>query len=169
MIRFPLLAIVVVVFCVKAQQEPAPAVGTAVLQPLPFSHRAHTELGLKCAECHKGAAQGRAAAIPPESLCMNCHVTVKAQSPSIVTLTGFVKRREPVPWVRLYRLPDFVSFSHKRHFGKAQIACSTCHGEVEQQDSLAKKKSIGMQSCIACHDQRKANNNCDACHAVHPA
>jgi hypothetical protein len=26
-----------------------------------------------------------------------------------------------------------------------------------------------MQSCMACHDKRKANNNCDACHAVHPA
>jgi hypothetical protein len=26
-----------------------------------------------------------------------------------------------------------------------------------------------MQSCMSCHDERKANNNCDACHAVHPA
>jgi hypothetical protein len=168
MIRFSLLVIVVVV-CVKAQQEPAPAVGTTLPQPLPFSHRAHTELGLKCAECHKGAAQGRAAGIPPESLCMNCHVTVKAQSRAIVALTGSHKRREPVPWARLYRLPDFVSFSHKRHFGKAQIACSTCHAEVERMDALVKEKSIGMQSCIACHDKRKANTNCDACHAVHPA
>jgi Cytochrome c7 and related cytochrome c len=168
MIRFPLLVIVVVV-CMKAQQEPAPAVGTTLPQPLPFSHRAHTELGLKCSECHKGAAQGRAAGMPPESLCMNCHLTVKAQSPAIVALTGFLKRREPVHWARLYRLPDFVSFSHKRHSGKAQIACSTCHADVEQRDALVKEKSIGMQSCMACHDKRKANNNCDACHTVHPA
>ena len=167
MIRFSLLVIVVV--CMKAQQEPAPAVGTTLPQPLPFSHRAHMELGLKCSECHKGAAQARAAGIPPESLCMNCHVTVKAESPAIVALAGFLKRREPVPWARLYRLPDFVSFSHKRHFGNAQIACSTCHGEVAQQAALVKEKSIGMQSCMACHDKRKANNNCDACHAVHPA
>ena len=168
MIRFPLLVIVVVV-CMKAQQEPAPAIGTTPPQPLPFSHRAHTELGLKCSECHKGAAQGPAAGIPPESLCMNCHRTVKAQSPAIVTLAGFLKRSEPVPWARLYRLPDFVSFSHNRHSGKAQIACSTCHAEVAQQDALVKEKSIGMQSCMACHDKRKANNNCDACHNIHPA
>ena len=167
MIRFPLLVIVVV--CMKAQQEPPPAVGTTLPQPLPFSHRAHTDLGLKCLECHKGTAQGRAAGMPPESLCMSCHVTIKAQSPAIVALAGFFKRREPVPWARIYRLPDFVSFSHKRHFGKAQIACSTCHGEVGQQDALVKARSIGMQSCMACHDKRKANNNCDACHAVHPA
>jgi c(7)-type cytochrome triheme protein len=168
MIRF-LLLLAVVIVCVKAQQEPAPPVGTPQPQPLPFSHRAHTELGLKCAECHEGAARGREAGIPRESLCMNCHVTVKAQSPAIAVLTGYFKRKEPVPWARLYRLPDFVSFSHKRHFGKAQIACSTCHPKVERQDVLVKEKPIGMQSCMACHDKRKANNNCDACHAVHPA
>src|SRR6266849_6151106 len=168
MIRFPLLVIVVVV-CMKAQQEPAPAIGTTPPQPLPFSHRAHTELGLKCSECHNGAARGRAAGMPPESFCMNCHEKVKAQSPAIVALAGFLKRREPVPWARLYRLPDFVSFSHKRHSGKAQIACSICHAEVERQDALVKEKSIGMQSCMACHDKRKANNNCDACHNIHPA
>ncbi len=100
---------------------------------------------------------------------MNCHVTVKEQSLAIVALTGYFKRKEPIPWARFYRLPEFVAFSHKRHFGKAQIACSTCHGEVERQDVLAKEKAIGMQSCMACHDKRKANNNCDACHAVHPA
>src|ERR1022692_76452 len=65
------------------------------------------------------------------------------------------KRKEPVSWARLYRLPDFVSFSHKRHFGKAQIACSTCHAEVERQDVLVKEKAIGMKSCMAFHDKRK--------------
>ena len=164
-----LLLAMVVVGCMKGQQEPAPAVGATLPQPLPFSHRAHTALGLKCLECHKSAAQGRGAGMPAESLCMNCHVTVRAQRPAIVALAGYLKRRELVPWARLYRLPNFVSFSHKRHFGKAQIACSICHAEVEQQDALAKEKSIGMQSCMTCHDKRKANNNCDACHAIHPA
>src|SRR5262249_39365614 len=137
--------------------------------PVPFSHRAHAALKLKCAECHRMAAEGRAAGMPSESLCMNCHVAVKVESPAIAALAGFFHRKESVPWARLYRLPDFVSFSHKRHSGKAQIACSGCHGEVASQDVLAKEKPIGMQSCMACHDKRKANNNCDACHAVHPA
>ena len=114
-------------------------------------------------------AENRAAGMPRESLCMNCHVAVKADSAAIIELAGFVKRKEPAPWARLYRLPDFVSFSHKRHVGKAGVACATCHGEVKNQDVLAKEKSVGMQSCMACHDQRKANNNCDACHAIHPA
>jgi hypothetical protein len=157
------------VVCVAAQQEPPPAVGAAPHQPVPFRHRTHIALNLKCAECHPTAGESRAAGMPPESLCMHCHVAVKADSPAIVALAGFFKRKEPLPWARIYRLPDFVSFSHKRHVGKAQVACSACHGEVNSQEVLAKEKPIGMQSCMACHDKRKANNNCDACHAIHPA
>ncbi len=130
MMRFVFM-LAAVAICVVAQHEPPPAVGAAPQQPAPFSHRAHTALNLKCAECHPTAG--------------------------------------PVPWARIYRLPDFVAFSHKRHLGKAQVACSACHGEVKSQDVLAKEKPIGMQSCMACHDKRKANNNCDACHAIHPA
>ena len=168
MMRFVFM-LAAVAICAVAQHEPPPAVGAAPQQPAPFSHRAHTALNLKCAECHPTAGKSRAAGMPPESLCMNCHVSVKADSPGIVALAGFFKRKEPVPWARIYRLPDFVAFSHKRHLGKAQVACSACHGEVKNQDVLAKEKPIGMQSCMACHDKRKANNNCDACHAIHPA
>jgi len=163
------LMVAAVVIRVAAQQEPPPAVGAAPRQPLAFNHRAHITLNLKCAECHPTASEGRAAGMPPESLCMSCHVSVKAESPAVVALAGFFKKKEPVPWTRLYRLPDFVSFSHKRHISKAHVACSACHGEVKTLDVLTKEKSIGMQSCMACHDKRKANNNCDACHAIHPA
>jgi hypothetical protein len=173
MIRHDLIRFVFVpaamVISAAAQQEPLPAVGASPRQPLPFSHRAHSALNLKCAECHQTAADGRAAGLPPVPLCMKCHISVKADSPAIVALAGFFKRKEAVPWARLYRLPDFVSFSHKRHVGKAEISCAACHGDVKSQDVAAKEKSIGMQSCMACHDQRKANNNCDACHAIHPA
>jgi hypothetical protein len=167
-IRFVIM-LATVVTSVAAQQEPPPAVGASPRQPVPFSHRAHTALNLKCAECHQTVAESRAAGLPPESLCMKCHISVKAESPAIVALAGFFKRKEPGPWARLYRLPDFVSFSHKRHFSKAEVPCAGCHGNVQSQDVPAKEKPIGMQTCMACHDKRKANNNCDACHAIHPA
>jgi len=163
-----LLVALAITMSVTAQNEPAPPVGEAPSQPLPFSHKTHAPLGLKCLECHKTAAQSTGAGLPAESICMTCHVLIKRDSPSIQILAGFHSRKEPVPWVRLYRLPDFVYFSHKRHHGKAQIACAACHGEVERRDVLSKAKSIGMQSCMRCHDERKANNNCDACHAPHP-
>ena len=151
-----------------AQHEPRPPVGAAPRQPLPFSHRAHASAGLKCADCHTTAASANNAGLPEVEFCMRCHIAVEKDSPAIATLARHQKDRTAVAWVALYRLPDFVYFSHRRHHGQARIACEACHGEVATRDVLFKEKSIGMSACQACHDARKANNNCDACHVPHP-
>jgi hypothetical protein len=163
------LLLPVFLLCAWGQHEPPPAVGTAVPQPLPFRHQAHVAVALKCVECHATAGQSRAAGMPAEALCMKCHIAVKADAPAIRMLADYQKRGEAIPWARVYRLPNFVAFSHRRHFSKAGIACAECHGDVAGWEVPAKEKPIGMQACMHCHDQRKANNNCDACHAVHPA
>lgn len=152
-----------------AQKEPRPPVGTAPEQPLPFSHRTHTGVGLKCAECHQTAAKANAAGMPAVDLCMRCHIAVKKDSPAIATLARHQKENKPVEWISVYRLPNFVYFSHRRHTVKAAIECATCHGDVAAQAVLTKEKSIAMQACQSCHDARKANGNCDACHDPHPA
>jgi hypothetical protein len=151
-----------------AQKEPRPPVGSAPVQPLPFSHRSHSSLGLKCVECHQTAATANAAGMPSVDFCMRCHITVKKDSPHIATLAQYQKDKKALEWVPLYRLPNFVYFSHRRHHTKAQIPCVSCHGEVASQDILSKHKSIAMSACQACHDSSKANNNCDACHVPHP-
>ncbi len=151
-----------------AQNEPSPPVGSSPAQPLPFSHRAHVSIGLKCVECHRSAATANAAGMPPVDFCMRCHISVKKDSPAIAALAQHQKDGKAVEWVRLYRLPDFVYFSHRRHYTKARIACAACHGEVGAQGVLSKEKSIAMPACQACHDARKANNNCDVCHDPHP-
>lgn len=151
------------------EHEPKPPLGAAPMQPLPFSHRVHTTTaGLKCAECHKTVATASEAGLPAVDFCMRCHVAIKKDSPAIVKLTEYHKAQKAVDWFRVYQLPRFVTFSHKRHHGKAQIACEACHGDVPAQDVLTKSKSIGMPACQSCHDARKANNNCDACHDPHP-
>ena len=94
MMRFVFM-LAAVAICAVAQHEPPPAVGAAPQQPAPFSHRAHTALNLKCAECHPTAGKSRAAGMPPESLCMNCHVSVKADSPGIVALAGLLTLQIP--------------------------------------------------------------------------
>ena len=151
-----------------AQKEPRPPVGAAPVQPLPFSHRAHTGVGLKCVECHKTVVTASAAGMPSVDFCMRCHVSVKRDSPAIATLAQHQKEQKAVEWVSIYRLPRFVYFSHRRHHGQARIPCGGCHGDVAMQDVLSKVKSIAMSACQACHDARKANNNCDACHDPHP-
>ncbi len=167
-LRDPMLAIWLA-YCAYAQQEPAPPVGTSPVQPLPFSHRAHAGVGLKCLECHKMSGRGMAAELPAASLCMNCHQVVKKDSSAIATLAAYAQEKRFVPWVRLYRLPDFANFSHRRHYVKAKIACEQCHGAIAGQDILRKEKSIAMTSCMACHDIMKASNNCDTCHVPHPS
>jgi hypothetical protein len=40
-------------------------------------------------------------------------------------------KTEPVKWVRIHNLPDFVYFNHSQHVTVAGIECQTCHGPVE--------------------------------------
>jgi hypothetical protein len=105
---------------------------------------------------------GEMATYPPESLCMSCHATVKKDSPNIKKLAEFAKEKKPVPWVRIYKLPDYVWFSHKVHMKKA--TCETCHGPVAERSVLTKEKPINMTSCMSCHDETDAPNECNICH-----
>jgi hypothetical protein len=143
-----------------AQTEPPPAPP----QPIPFSHKNHVEKGLACKDCHTMPDPGDQAGFPPTAKCMACHATIERDSPPIVTLAGFHARQEPVPWKRVYRVPEYVSFSHKTHAVKAQIDCETCHGPVRQRDAIRKEKPTSMSSCMDCHKARGASLACDFCH-----
>ena len=131
-------------------------------QPLPYSHKTHVGLGLKCTGCHTMPGKGEMASFPSESLCMGCHASVRKDSPHIRKLAEFVKEKRPVPWVRIYRLPDYVWFSHKVHMKKA--TCETCHGPVSERTVLKQEKPITMAACITCHDETEAPNECNTCH-----
>jgi c(7)-type cytochrome triheme protein len=127
-------------------------------QPIPYSHKTHLAMGLKCNACHKNPDPGEAMGLPPESFCMGCHRTVKADSPHIQKLAT-----TKIPWVRVYQLPSFVYFSHRLHT-QAGASCETCHGPVRDRDVIVKEIPNNMQSCMACHAEKKARNDCNACH-----
>lgn len=141
--------------------------GAPVSQPLPYSHKTHLGLGLKCAECHTIAAPGDFAGFPPESKCMACHVAVKKESPHIAKLAAAAKAKTPIEWKRVYRLKEFVYFSHEVHARKAAIECARCHGAVAERAVLFQEKPLDMYSCMGCHTERKAPNTCDTCHDTH--
>lgn len=134
----------------------------AAEQPIPYSHKKHVAMGLECAGCHTMPGKGEAATFPAESKCMQCHAAVKKDSDAIKKLAEYAQKKEPVPWVRVYKLPEYVWFSHKIH-GKA-AGCDKCHGEVAQRDVLTKEKAIDMNSCMSCHDEHEASNECNLCH-----
>ena len=70
---------------------------------------------------------------------------------------------ERVKWVRVYRVPDIVFFSHRNHL-KAGEKCVTCHGPVASRHVLAKEVSTSMTSCMNCHRSRRVPNECYLCH-----
>ena len=133
-------------------------------QPIAFNHKQHVALGVKCLDCHTMRNPGFAAGYPQESTCMGCHVTVKKDSGSIQKLAEFAKAKRPVPWVKIYSVPDYVWFSHEIHHKEAGIECAECHGPIAEREVIVKEKATSMKACMDCHDKRKASNECDVCH-----
>jgi len=133
-------------------------------QPLPFSHKLHTQFFKECQDCHEISSDGWTMSYPPEEKCMTCHATVAADRPAINKLAEYAAQKKPVPWVPIYRVPDFVYFSHRKHVQKAKLDCENCHGPVRERDVIVREKPISMAACISCHKEKGASTNCRTCH-----
>jgi hypothetical protein len=136
-------------------------------QPIPFNHKVHVAAGLICLGCHTIAPPGDLAGIPGAAFCMGCHNTVKKDSAAIQTLKTFAAEPKPIPWVRVYKLPGFVYFSHQVHYKQAHVDCAVCHGPVADRTVIVEEKPTAMANCMKCHDEYKAPNGCDVCHDSH--
>jgi len=134
-------------------------------QPVAFNHRLHLSQGLVCTGCHAGAQTGDRATLPPTATCMTCHTAVRTDSVEVQKLAGFHDKKEDVPWRRVYRLPDFVVFSHTVHVSSTKsMTCETCHGNVPELTQMQKLKDTSMATCISCHTEKSAPTRCDSCH-----
>ena len=146
--------------------EDAKTKPVAVEQPLPFSHKQHVTLGLNCSDCHRSPDPGEKMTLPPTSKCMDCHATIAKDKLAIQKLAEFAKSREAVPWIQLYKVPDWVWFSHRTHL-EAGARCDDCHGPVAQRDALWKEVNLNMDTCMNCHRKNNATLDCNACHEAH--
>ncbi len=130
--------------------------GHAPVQPIAFSHALHAGLyALDCQYCHAGAERSRHAGVPTASVCLNCHAQVKVDAPEIRKLTALVRTDQPVPWVKVHRLPDFAFFSHASHVS-AGLVCQTCHGQVERMVRVEQQETMTMGWCLRCHRDTRA-------------
>ena len=135
-------------------------------QPVAFSHRLHGErAGLACAFCHTEAAKGDLATLPPVDLCLDCHRFIKVDSVEVAKLVAWSDKGERIPWVPVYRVPDYVFFGHAPHV-KAGLECASCHGPVATRDVLMKEVSTSMTACLDCHRRTDAPRTCVACHQL---
>ena len=137
---------------------------------------------MDCRYCHTSVERGRHASIPSLNICMNCHTNIKVNSPWIQKIRLAYENNQSVEWKKVHLLPDFVRFHHAPHI-KALIrsknlhaipdpshfrkTCQTCHGQVENMETVFQYKDLSMGWCVQCH--RKEENKpwllqCSTCH-----
>ena len=137
-------------------------------QPVPFSHKTHAgNLKMKCKMCHPNPDPGETMTVAAPPTCMQCHSTIKADSPAIRKLATFEKSGGAMKWVRVYQIPSYVAFSHRAHL-EAGNQCEECHGKVEARDQLSREADISMGGCMNCHRAKKASIDCSYCHEQQP-
>src|SRR5262245_60860976 len=120
-------------------------VGAVAQGPVPFSHKRHTAVQVACKGCHANATSAERAGLPSAAQCLLCHANIKKHGGVLDQLAAFQKEEKPIPWVRIYRLPDFVFFSHAKHGTK--VSCAECHGRVERRDVLTAEVAHNMKTC----------------------
>ncbi len=138
----------------------------ALVQPTHFSHRRHVATaGMKCEDCHQLSKNGSLMQISNVEKCMLCHQSIMTTSPTIQKLAQLQKEGKEISWIQVYRLPDFVFFSHQKHMD-AKVGCKVCHGAVGDSDVLRQEKDISMVSCVNCHKFHKVSTSCGLCHNI---
>jgi mono/diheme cytochrome c family protein len=146
------------------------------IQPIHYSHRIHAgSNGISCKYCHSSARVSKTSGIPSLNVCMNCHKNIAEVSDTTATpeysktfydgeiqklykavgwdqsTQKYTGKTEPVKWIRIHNLPDFVYFNHSQHVTVAGIECQTCHGPVQTFEVMKQFSPLTMGWCINCH------------------
>jgi len=133
-------------------------------QPIPYSHKQHLAFGLKCQECHTNPEPGKLMTFPDTAKCMQCHVTIAKDKPSIQKIAQYAASNQQIPWVRVYKVIPGVNWTHRAHLA-AGVKCETCHGDVSQISAMSEVTSVvTMYSCLNCHEMNHAKTTCETCH-----
>jgi len=138
-----------------------------VAQPIDFSHRKHTvDLQLGCEFCHKYFQTSAHSGLPGAETCGICHTVTLGDSREAARLTELLQNGDSLRFNKLFRLPDYVFYTHRRHVALGQLDCANCHGGIADTDSPPAQPlvQIGMSFCIDCHETRGLTTDCTACH-----
>ena len=139
---------------------------TAPIQPIAFSHKVHAgDNEIECLYCHVQARRSTSAGVPSVAKCMGCHEEIAVDRPQIALLANYWESKEPIPWIKVHDLPDFVHFTHKRHVA-AGLECQECHGPVETMEVVSREAPTEMGLCLACHKDNEVQfgTDCWTCH-----
>ncbi len=169
---------IVIVFLIIGMLTVAGGAGWGIIQtqtpppqPIEFNHSIHVNLGVQCLYCHPGAWKAQSAGLPTQSKCWGCHQQIDKQTPELDKLRQYVESGQPIPWVPVAIMPDFVYFSHRPHIAGG-LNCETCHGELSQMTVAEPQPGMNMGWCLDCHrtlfpdDQERLTKltDCTTCH-----
>jgi hypothetical protein len=140
-------------------------------QPIQFPHNLHVGFGVQCLYCHPGAWKTTSAGLPTQTKCWGCHQQIPIKNEDQQKLADAVANNEPIRWVPVFILPDFVYFNHRPHIA-AGLNCETCHGEISRQTVAQPQSGVNMGWCLDCHRTRAADDailltkltDCGTCH-----
>jgi len=148
--------------------------GYQPVQPIKFPHDLHAgTMKIDCQYCHSGAYKSKNASIPSLNVCMNCHKTVKTESPEIKKIYAALgydpatskydsTKARPIQWIRIHNLPDLVYFNHSQHVVVGKVKCQTCHGQVQTMKEVYQYSPLTMKWCIQCHKRTEVNHEGNA-------
>ncbi len=95
---------------------------------------------------------------------MGCHKLVAANRPEIIRLRELVDKKEPIEWLRVNDIPDFVYFNHSPHIARG-FDCKKCHGDIQSMAEVHPAINlVSMSWCVDCHRQNNASVDCYTCH-----
>ena len=117
---------------------PIPARREGPVQPIFFSHVIHAgSMQIGCQYCHSNARRSTTAGVPSVERCMGCHkIVANTGNPQVDKLKGYWERQQPIPWVRIFKIPEYAEFPHKPHIASG-LQCQTCHGRIEAMEQVA--------------------------------
>ncbi len=144
-----------------------PYAGREAIQPIRFDHKKHVvDNGLACSACHEHYERNAFAGLPKLETCKLCHEAQVSGSEEEKRLRKYIEEGIEIPWQRIYQMPGHVFFSHRRHVVRAKLDCLACHGDMAQQTRPPSRPLVEqtMDWCMACHQERKASVDCNACH-----
>jgi hypothetical protein len=153
-----------VIYGIWLTQQPPP-------QPLQFNHSLHLGFGVQCLYCHPGAWKDPSPGIPTETKCWGCHQQLAIKDENQQILADAVKNNQPIQWVPVFIVPDFVHYNHRPHIAYG-LNCETCHGELSRMTVAQPPKRLDMGWCLHCHRTIAAGNealltkltDCGTCH-----
>jgi len=83
--------------------------------------------------------------------------TVRNEEGSIVYHDVQVDEGDPIEWVKVHNLQDFVYFNHSQHVVVGGLECQQCHGPVQEMQTAYQYAPLTMGWCINCHRETEIN------------